>query len=48
VQLRENAIKVLNRYALITRQPAESALDLYCFVYNALQKRLQAQGQFRK
>jgi hypothetical protein len=42
VQVRENAINVLNRYALITRRPAESALDLHRLVHKALQKRLQA------
>jgi tetratricopeptide (TPR) repeat protein len=47
-QAREDAIKVLERYALITRRPAESALDLYRLVYDALQKRLQAQGRFRQ
>jgi hypothetical protein len=29
VQAREDAIKLLNKYALITRRPAELALDLY-------------------
>jgi hypothetical protein len=47
-QLRENAIKVLDRYALITRRPAESAVDLHRLVHDALQKRLQAQGQLRQ
>jgi hypothetical protein len=40
LQACNNAVKVLNRYALITRQLAESALDLYYLVYNALQKQL--------
>ncbi|KAF2828724.1 hypothetical protein CC86DRAFT_265088, partial [Ophiobolus disseminans] len=47
-QAREDAIKVLDRYALITRRPAESALDLHCLIHDALQKRLQAQGRFRQ
>jgi hypothetical protein len=44
-QAREDAIKVLNRYALITRRPAESALDVHRLVHDALRKRLQAKGQ---
>jgi hypothetical protein len=28
-QAREDAVKVLDRYALVTRRPAESALDVY-------------------
>ncbi|KAH7085888.1 kinesin light chain [Paraphoma chrysanthemicola] len=47
VQERENAIKTLHRYALITRRPAESALDIHRLVHNALRKQLQAQGDFR-
>ena len=47
-QLRENAIKVLDRYALITRRPAESAVDTHRLVHDALRTRLQAQGQLRQ
>jgi tetratricopeptide (TPR) repeat protein len=46
VQVRENAIKVLERYALITRRPAESAFDVHRLVHDALRKRLQAERQF--
>jgi tetratricopeptide (TPR) repeat protein len=44
-QAREDAIKVLDRYALVTRRPAESALNVHQLVHYALRKRLQAQGQ---
>jgi hypothetical protein len=44
-QTREDAIKILDRYALITRRPAESALNVYRLVHYALQKRLQAEGR---
>jgi tetratricopeptide (TPR) repeat protein len=44
-QAREDAIKVLDRYALINRRPAESAIDLHQLVHRALRKRLQVQGQ---
>ena len=32
-QAREDAIRILNKYALVTRRPAESALDVYRLVY---------------
>jgi tetratricopeptide (TPR) repeat protein len=41
---REDAIKVLDRYALITRRPAESALDVHRLVHRALRARLQVRG----
>jgi MoxR-like ATPase len=47
-QAREDAIKVLNRYALITRRPAELALDVHRLVHDALRKRLQAKGQLQE
>ncbi|KAL5371346.1 hypothetical protein DPSP01_014329 [Paraphaeosphaeria sporulosa] len=47
-QAKEDAIKVLNIYALITRRPAELALDIHRLVHQALHKRLQAQGQFQQ
>ncbi|KAF1975253.1 hypothetical protein BU23DRAFT_459033 [Bimuria novae-zelandiae CBS 107.79] len=47
-QAREDAIKVLDRYALVTRRPAKSALDVHQLVHQALRKRLQAQGQFQQ
>jgi tetratricopeptide (TPR) repeat protein len=40
----EDAIKVLDRYALVTRRPAESALDVHRLVHYELRKRLQAKG----
>jgi hypothetical protein len=39
-QTREDAIKVLDQYALVTRRPAESALDVHRLVYCALRERL--------
>jgi tetratricopeptide (TPR) repeat protein len=42
-QTRE-ATKVLDKYALITRRPAESALDVHRLVHRALRERLQVQG----
>jgi hypothetical protein len=47
-QAREDAIKVLDRYALVTRRPAESALDVHRFVHYALQKSLQVQGRLQE
>ncbi|USP79995.1 kinesin light chain 3 [Curvularia clavata] len=45
---REDAIKVLDKYALVTRRPAESALDIHRLVHDALRTRLQAQGQLQQ
>jgi tetratricopeptide (TPR) repeat protein len=42
---RENAIEVLNRYALVTRRPAESALEIHRLVHNALRGWLRKQKQ---
>jgi tetratricopeptide (TPR) repeat protein len=42
---REDAVKVLDKYALVTRRPAESALDLHRLVHQALRKRLHVQEQ---
>jgi hypothetical protein len=47
-QAREDAVRLLDRYALVTRRPAESALDLHRLVHQALRKRLQVQGQLRQ
>jgi tetratricopeptide (TPR) repeat protein len=47
-QAREDAVKVLERYALITRRPAESALDVHRLVHYALRTRLQAEGRLQK
>jgi tetratricopeptide (TPR) repeat protein len=46
-QRREDAIKILNKYALITRRPAESALDIHRLVHQALRERLQVQKQLQ-
>ena len=45
---REDAIKVLDQYALITRRPAESAFDVHRLVHCALRKRLQADGRLQE
>jgi tetratricopeptide (TPR) repeat protein len=42
MQAREHAIRMLDKYALITRRPAESALDVHRLVHQALRKHLQA------
>ncbi|CAN9326707.1 unnamed protein product, partial [Alternaria alternata] len=44
-QAREDAIGILDKYALVTRRPAESALDVHRLVHHALRKRLQVQGR---
>jgi tetratricopeptide (TPR) repeat protein len=44
-QTREDAIRILDKYALVTRRPAESAFDVHRLVHQALRKRLQVQGQ---
>jgi tetratricopeptide (TPR) repeat protein len=44
-QVREDAIRILDKYALVTRRPAESALDLHRLVHQGLRKRLQVQGR---
>jgi hypothetical protein len=47
-QAREDAVKVLDRYSLITRRPAESALDVHRLVHDALRKRLQVEGKLQE
>jgi hypothetical protein len=47
-QASEDAIRLLDKYALVTRRPAESALDLHRLVHQALRKRLQVQRQLRQ
>jgi tetratricopeptide (TPR) repeat protein len=44
---REDAIKVLDKYALVTRRPAESALDVHRLAHRALRERLQVQGRLQ-
>jgi tetratricopeptide (TPR) repeat protein len=45
MQAREDAIRTLDKYTLVTRRPAESALDVHRLVHQALRKRLQVQGR---
>jgi tetratricopeptide (TPR) repeat protein len=45
---REDAVRLLDKYALVTRRPAESALDVHRLVHQALRKRLQVQGHLRQ
>ncbi|KAI2477410.1 AAA superfamily ATPase [Pyrenophora tritici-repentis] len=47
-QAREDAIRILDRYALVTRRPAESALDIHRLVHQALRKQLQVQGRLQE
>lgn len=42
---KEDAIKVLSRYALVARRPAESALDLHQLVHRALREWLRKQAR---
>jgi tetratricopeptide (TPR) repeat protein len=44
-QARVDAIMILDRYALVTRRPAESAFDVHRLVHQALREQLQLQGQ---
>jgi hypothetical protein len=44
IRAREDAVKVLSRYALVTRRPAESALDLHRLVHRALHEWIHQQG----
>jgi tetratricopeptide (TPR) repeat protein len=48
LQARQDAVKLLRKYALVTRRPAESALDLHRLVHQALRNRLRVQGQLRQ
>jgi tetratricopeptide (TPR) repeat protein len=47
-EAREDAIKVLDRYALVIRRPDESALDVHRLVHSVLRKRLQAEGRLQE
>jgi hypothetical protein len=47
-QTREDALRLLDKYALVTRRPAESAVDVHQLVHQALRKRLQVEGQLRQ
>jgi tetratricopeptide (TPR) repeat protein len=44
-QAREDAIRALDNHALVTRRPADSALDVHRLVHQALRRRLREQGQ---
>jgi tetratricopeptide (TPR) repeat protein len=43
VRKRDDAVRILNAYALVTRRPAENALDLHRLVHHTVQKWLQKQ-----
>jgi tetratricopeptide (TPR) repeat protein len=45
---RDVAVKILDNYALITKRPAESALDLHRLVYVAMRKWLQKQQRLHE
>jgi tetratricopeptide (TPR) repeat protein len=47
-QAREDAVRLLDKYALVTRRPADSALDLHRLVHQAIRKRLQVQEKLRR
>ncbi|KAK7177543.1 hypothetical protein PSPO01_16409, partial [Paraphaeosphaeria sporulosa] len=46
--VKEYAVKVLEKYALITRRPADSALDLHRLVHRALREDLQKHGRLQQ
>ncbi|KAF2850341.1 HET-domain-containing protein [Plenodomus tracheiphilus IPT5] len=48
LQAREDAVRLLDKYALVTRRPAESAFDVHRLVHQALRKRLQVRGRLRQ
>ncbi|KAF1828268.1 kinesin light chain [Decorospora gaudefroyi] len=45
---RQDAIRILNSYALVTRRPAESALDVHQLVHSALRGWLQKQERLEQ
>jgi hypothetical protein len=47
-QTREDALRLLNKYALVTRRLAESAINIHRLVHQALRKRLQVERQLRQ
>jgi tetratricopeptide (TPR) repeat protein len=47
-QARVDAIIILDRYALVTRRPAESAFDVHRLVHQALREQLQMQGRLHE
>jgi hypothetical protein len=48
IRAREDAVKVLSMYALVTGRPAESALDRHGLVHHALREWLEQQGWLHK
>ncbi|USP79359.1 hypothetical protein yc1106_06633 [Curvularia clavata] len=44
-QARIDAIMILDKYALVTRRPAESAFDVHRLVHQSLREQLQIQGR---
>jgi hypothetical protein len=48
IQAREDTVKVLKQYALITRRPTESALNVHRLIHYALRKRLQAERRLKE
>ncbi|KAL1598072.1 hypothetical protein SLS59_007082 [Nothophoma quercina] len=47
-QVREDAVEVLDQYALVIRRPAESALDVHRLVHYALRKRLLVEQKLQQ
>jgi tetratricopeptide (TPR) repeat protein len=48
LQAREDAVRLLDKYALISRRPSESAFDVHRLVYHALQRRMEAEGRLHE
>lgn len=47
LQAREDAIRVLDRYALVIRRPADEAIDVHRLVHFAIRKRLHLEGRLQ-
>ncbi|USP81539.1 hypothetical protein yc1106_08813 [Curvularia clavata] len=45
IQVREDAVKVLEMFALVTRRPADSAFDIHRLVHQALREWLAVRGR---
>ncbi|KAJ8105580.1 hypothetical protein OPT61_g10088 [Boeremia exigua] len=45
--VREDAIRLLDEYALVTRRPAESAFNIHRLVHQALREQLRVRGKLR-
>ncbi|KAL6154046.1 hypothetical protein ACJBU6_07334 [Exserohilum turcicum] len=48
LQARVDTIMILDRYALVTRRPAESAFDVHRLVHQSLREQLQMQGRLHE